>query len=190
VRRVIEPLLTDVMASGIRDGDAEYVHDLGLIAFEPALQLANPIYGDAIVRFLGVVVENGVELPSGHFLGADGRLDLPEMLRAFAVFWQEHGAELAPATIYQEAAPQLALVAYLHRIANGTALSIASTAWSAAASRCSSDGLIRTSRASGSGSARSSRSACGARGRPTRSTKDCASSTSLWPGSASTTACS
>ncbi|HWN70560.1 MAG TPA: AAA family ATPase [Haliangium sp.] len=120
VRRVIEPLLTGVLTAGLRHGDAEYVHDLGLVARGPTLHIANPIYGDAIVRYLGAVVENGVALPPGHFVGADGRLELPAVLRAFAALWQEHGAEIAPAVIYADAAPQIALVTYLHRILNGT----------------------------------------------------------------------
>ena len=49
----------------------------------------------------------------------DGRLAFKKLLRAFAAFWQEHGAALLGATPYHEVAAQLVFMAFLQRIVNG-----------------------------------------------------------------------
>ena len=51
VRRVIEPLLSG--GDGSYSGrDFEYVRDLGLVAPDPPLRIANPIYGEVVPRDL------------------------------------------------------------------------------------------------------------------------------------------
>ena len=45
VRRVVEPILSGRTESGFSDGDLEYVRDLGLVARDRPLRIANPIYG-------------------------------------------------------------------------------------------------------------------------------------------------
>ncbi|WP_428275839.1 hypothetical protein [Candidatus Palauibacter sp.] len=51
VRRVIEPLLSGGDAA-YSDRDFEYVRDLGLVAPDPPLRIANPIYGEVLPREL------------------------------------------------------------------------------------------------------------------------------------------
>ncbi|MEV4564657.1 hypothetical protein AB0K12_12880 [Nonomuraea sp. NPDC049419] len=49
----------------------------------------------------------------------DGRFDLPRLLREFVVFWREHGEVLIQQEGYHEAACQIILMAFLHRLVNG-----------------------------------------------------------------------
>jgi len=49
----------------------------------------------------------------------DGRLDLRKLLTDFAAFWQEQGDALIGEMTYHEVAPQLVLMGYLQKIANG-----------------------------------------------------------------------
>ncbi len=51
VRRVIEPLLSGGDAA-YSDRDFEYARDLGLVAPDPPLRIANPIYGEVLPREL------------------------------------------------------------------------------------------------------------------------------------------
>ena len=121
VRRIIEPLLAgETLSSVTYNDDAAYVNDLGLIALEPEVRIANPIYREVIVRVLATPVEGDIRVTPRHFLGADGRLDLLEILRSFTVFWREHGRALTGALVYHEVAPQLVLMAYLQSVVNGT----------------------------------------------------------------------
>jgi hypothetical protein len=122
VRRIIEPLMAGVSPPGgaTYNDDVAYVRDLGLIAPDAPLRVANPIYREVIARVLATVVEDSVVLPPRHFLAADGRLDLPAILRGFAAFWREHGEVLTGALTYHEVAPQLVLMAYLQSVVNGT----------------------------------------------------------------------
>lgn len=51
VRRVIEPVLSgDVAIADMRPDDLDYVRDLGLIAGDAPIRIANPIYRELIRR--------------------------------------------------------------------------------------------------------------------------------------------
>ncbi|MGQ4599521.1 AAA family ATPase [Nocardia sp. R6R-6] len=121
VRQVIEPLL----AGRDVDGDIEftdalsYVRDLGLIARDKPVRVANPIYNEVIVRGLGSGIEENITAEPHRFRFDDGRLDFPRLLEEFASFWKLHGEILASKQSYREVAPQLVLMAFLHRIVNG-----------------------------------------------------------------------
>ena len=60
VRRVIEPLLTGSSEHGFSTRDYEYVRDLGLIAADDPLRIANPIYAELIPRELTFVVQKAI----------------------------------------------------------------------------------------------------------------------------------
>jgi hypothetical protein len=121
VRRIMEPLLAGGTLSSVTyDDDAMYVHDLGLIALEPEVHIANPIYREVIARVLAARIAGDIRVTPQHFLGPDGRLDLMAILRSFAAFWRKHGAVLTGALVYHEVAPQLVLMAYLQSVVNGT----------------------------------------------------------------------
>ena len=119
VRRVLEPLLAGALAGGDRyDDDVSYVRDLGLVAPENPLRVANPIYQEVIPRVLGASAEGQVLAEPRSFVLPDGRLDLRRLLEEFAAFWVRHGEVLAAGMPYHEVAPQLVLMAFLHRIVN------------------------------------------------------------------------
>ena len=52
VRRVVEPILSGRTESGFSDGDLEYARDLGLVARDRPLRIANPIYAEVFRRRL------------------------------------------------------------------------------------------------------------------------------------------
>jgi hypothetical protein len=95
------------------------VRDLGLIAQENPIRIANPIYREVIVRVLGAGYEGVVTDSPRQFLLTDGRLDLRMLLEQFAAFWIEGGETLADGASYRESGAQLVFMAYLQRIVNG-----------------------------------------------------------------------
>ncbi|GAQ57628.1 ATP-binding protein [Streptomyces acidiscabies] len=121
VRRVIEPLIAGELPDiGVTyDDDRSYVRDLGLIAVDTPVRVANPIYREVIVRVLGSGAEDSVTDTPSSFRLPDGRIDMDKLLRSFAAFWRENGEILASGSTYPEAAAQLVMMAYLHRIVNG-----------------------------------------------------------------------
>ncbi|MCP2290030.1 hypothetical protein APR08_002952 [Nocardia amikacinitolerans] len=68
---------------------------------------------------LGAAIEYNVLLEPSSFRLPDGRLDFPRLLNEFATFWKLNGEVLAAQQGYHEAAAQLVLMAFLHRIVNG-----------------------------------------------------------------------
>ncbi|MEO3891573.1 AAA family ATPase [Nonomuraea sp. B5E05] len=121
VKQVIEPIVagtspgTDVAF----DHAASYVHDLGLIRGTRDLELANPIYREVLLRVLGDRTERFVRADPHSFVLPDGRFDLPRLLEEFVVFWREHGEVLIQQEGYHEAACQIILMAFVHRLVNG-----------------------------------------------------------------------
>ncbi|MDR8408931.1 ATP-binding protein [Nonomuraea sp. 3-1Str] len=121
VKRVIEPILAgdfpdvDLTFSD----DLSYVRDLGLVKQKPPLEVANPIYREVILRVLGDPSEQYVMADPHSFVLPDGRFDLPRLLQEFVVFWREHGEVLIRQEGYHEAACQIILMAFLHRLVNG-----------------------------------------------------------------------
>ncbi len=92
VRRVIEPVLGGVEdTASIAIDDLQYVRDLGLIAQDAPVRIANPIYREAIPRDLAYTTEEmnfGGQDPAWH-VGADGRLRTGKLLAAFQRFYRE-----------------------------------------------------------------------------------------------------
>ena len=120
VRRVIAPVIEGTHVEGdAYDDDVRYVRDLGLVAPEDPVQIANPIYREVILRVLASPAEGNITAEPKRFVRADGRLDLERLLRDFAAFWVQHGEVLTRAQAWHEVAPQLVLMAWLHRIVNG-----------------------------------------------------------------------
>ena len=63
--------------------------------------------------------QSGMSFDRKTFVLPDGRLDLRKLLTDFAAFWREQGDALTSEMTYHEVAPQLVLMAYLQKIANG-----------------------------------------------------------------------
>ncbi len=121
VQRIIEPIIAgaDLAGDVTFDDDITYARDLGLIAPGKHLRIANPIYQEVIVRVLGGRTEAMIAAEPSSFRFPDGRIDFARLLREFVEFWIRHGDVLAARDNYHEAAAQLVLMAYLHRIVNG-----------------------------------------------------------------------
>ncbi len=119
VKRVIQALLAgEEDADALPPDDIQYVRDLGLIAMNRPIRIANPIYREVIPRDLTwstqemMVQENWYILP-------DGSLDLPKLLAAFQQFFRENSEAWIGRFDYREAGPQLLLQAFLQRVING-----------------------------------------------------------------------
>ncbi|WP_419165163.1 ATP-binding protein [Candidatus Palauibacter sp.] len=117
VRRVIEPLLSGGDAT-YSDHDREYVRDLGLVAPDAPLRIANPIYAEVVPRELTWVLQDAMPRQTPSYVDADGGLDLDKLLAAFQEFFRENSEHWIKRAQYTEAGPQLVLQAFLHRIVN------------------------------------------------------------------------
>lgn len=118
VRRVIEPLLSGGDERNFSARDLEYVRDLGLIAREDPLRIANPIYAEIVPRELNYFAQAGLVQDSAWYVKADGSLDLIKLLSAFQTFFREHSEHWVERFEYKEAGPQLLLQAFLQRVVN------------------------------------------------------------------------
>jgi hypothetical protein len=121
IRRVIEPIVTGAPADfdPVFEDDVAYAIDLGLIARDRTLRIANPIYQEVIVRVLTTGFERRVTAEPRRFVRPDGRLDWKLLLNEFIDFWKENGEILTEGQTYHEAAPHLVLMAFLQRVVNG-----------------------------------------------------------------------
>lgn len=121
VMRVIEPIVAGMSPDTDMSFDhaVSYVHDLGLIRDTRALDIANPIYREVLLRVLGDRTERFVRADPRSFVLPDGRFDLTRVLEEFVVFWREHGEVLIQQEGYHEAACQIILMAFVHRLVNG-----------------------------------------------------------------------
>ena len=122
VHHVIEPLLSGGGASRYSAADIEYVRDLGLIARDDPLRMANPIYAEVVPRELTSHVQASITDQPVWYLDAGGGLNVAKLLRAFQEFFREHSEHWVRRFQYQEAGPQLLLQAFLQRIVNSGGL--------------------------------------------------------------------
>ena len=127
VRRVVGPLLRGddedderVAATNLEHArDIEYVRDLGLIAAQPPLRIANPIYAEVVPRELSWAVQERLVQDAAWYVEPDGGLDVEKLLGAFQSFFREHSEHWLGRFDYREAGPQLLLQAFLQRVVNG-----------------------------------------------------------------------
>ena len=119
VRRVIEPLLSGGDEREFSARDLEYVRDLGLIARDDPLRIANPVYGEVVPRELTYATQAGLVEELAWYVDADGGLNVAKLLAAFQTFFREHSEHRVERFAYREAGPQLLLQAYLQRVVNG-----------------------------------------------------------------------
>ena len=125
VRRVVEPLLRGddedaVTVDNIEHArDIEYVRDLGLIAADAPVRIANPIYAEVVPRELAWATQERLVQETAWYVGPDGGLDVEKLLVAFQAFYREHSEHWLGRFDYREAGPQLLLQAFLQRVVNG-----------------------------------------------------------------------
>ncbi len=121
VRAVIEPMIQGESLTAMPPDDLRFVLDLGLLTetADGAIEVANPIYREIIARQLTVTVRASLPKLTPTWLDTAGRLDVAKLRDAFVAFWRQHGEALLASSPYNEAAPHLVLMAYLHRVVNG-----------------------------------------------------------------------
>ena len=119
VRRVIEPLLSGGDEREFSTRDIEYVRDLGLVALDSPLRIANPVYAEVVPRELTYAAQEGLVEDTAWYVNDDGSLDAVKLLAAFQGFFREHSEHWVERFDYREAGPQLLLQAFLQRIING-----------------------------------------------------------------------
>ena len=90
VWRVIEPLLAGSRESRYTDRDVEYVRDLGLIARDPPIRMANPVYAEVVPRELTWLAQDDLPYDPAWYVDASGALLLGKLLEAFQEFYREN----------------------------------------------------------------------------------------------------
>ena len=118
VQRVVEPLLSGAEERRFIDRDLEYVRDLGLVAQDRPVRIANPIYAEVVPRELTWVLQEEFEQETAWYVNVDGSLDVVKLMTEFQTFFREHSEHWVRRFQYQEAGPQLLLQAFLQRILN------------------------------------------------------------------------
>ena len=119
VRRVIEPMLSGTHRHAFTDRDIGYARDLGLLARDAPLRVANPIYAEVLPRELAWVAQETLELSPPRYVRTDGGLDAELLMAEFQSFFRRHSEHWRNRFAYEEAWPQLLLQAYLQRVVNG-----------------------------------------------------------------------
>ena len=118
VRRVIEPLLVGGDGFESTADDIEYVQDLGLIARDSPLRIANPIYAEVVPRQLTWPTQLKMQDDPAWYVDADGALQLDKLLARFQEFFRQNAESWVERFDYKEAGPHLLLQAFLQRVVN------------------------------------------------------------------------
>ena len=121
VRRVIQPMMigNSDPTLGRSDRDVEFCLDLGLIAWEGSLVVANAIYREVIARSLSQNYQDNIPAPEFCWQRPDGSLDMDALMNEFQKFWAWNSEIWEEKADYTEAFPHLLLMAFLQRIVNG-----------------------------------------------------------------------
>jgi len=121
IRAIIEPMLAGDLLGDVPEDDRRFAVDLGLVKRVDGggLDVANPIYREVIVRSLASGLQDTLPRLQPTWLDAQGRLDPEALCDSFLEFWRQHGDAMLGASPYHEVAPQLVLMAFLHRVVNG-----------------------------------------------------------------------
>ena len=83
VRRVVEPLLAGTDKPESSGRDLEYVRDLGLVAQDPPVRIANPIYAEVVPRELAWIAQEELPHDPAWYVNAKGGLEMHKLLDAF-----------------------------------------------------------------------------------------------------------
>ena len=119
VQRVIEPLLSGAEPRDLVADELQYVRDLGLVAPDDPLRMANPIYREVVPRELTYGTQATMTQTTASYVAADGGLDLILLLEDFQDFFRQHSEHWEERYGYKEAGPQLLLQAFLQKVVNG-----------------------------------------------------------------------
>ena len=118
VRRVVEPPLAGTEGLAHSTHDLEYVRDLGLVARDPPVRIANPLSTEVVPRELTYVLQERLEQETAWYVDDAGNLDLVGLLVGFQQCFREHAEHWVNRFGYEEAGPQLVLQGFLRRVVN------------------------------------------------------------------------
>jgi hypothetical protein len=121
VQRILDPMIAGAgTPADVGEEDLAQVIDLGLVCIRGgSVEIANPIYCEAIPRSLTYVRQVQIPLEAAAFVRPDGSLDLPGVMSAWQIFWREDGHLAAAGLPYRESGPHLMLMAFLQRVVEG-----------------------------------------------------------------------
>ena len=119
VRRVIEPILAGRAAFLASRKDHSYVRDLGFVKAKGPLEIANPIYRDAIPRILFAGSEHWMSGGAASSRRPDGGLEVAGLLAAFRQMFREDSEAWSGKFLFREAAPHVLLQAFWQRAVKG-----------------------------------------------------------------------
>ena len=111
-------MLSGTERHAFTDRDIGYARDLGLLARDAPLRVANPIYAEVLPRELAWVAQETLELSPPRYVRADGSLDAELLMAEFQGFFRRHSEHWRNCFAYEEAWPQLLLQAYPQRVVN------------------------------------------------------------------------
>ncbi len=117
VKRVIAPLVSEGAAESFTADDLQYAADLGLIARDKPVRIANAIYREVVPRELITGADWFIAHETAWYV-EDGQLMMGRLMEAFQGFFREHSEHWVGRFDYQEAGPQLLLQAFLQRVVN------------------------------------------------------------------------
>ena len=117
VKRVVAPLVSDGEAASFASDDLQYCVDLGLIARDKPVRVANAIYREVIPRELITGADWFIAHETAWYV-EDGQLMMDRLMEAFQGFFREHSERWVERFDYREAGPQLLLQAFLQRVVN------------------------------------------------------------------------
>lgn len=90
VRRIVEPLLSGAGTGSGAARDLEYARDLGLVAREAPVRIANPIYAEVVPRELTWITQEEITQDAAWYVTEAGALDVDALLAGFQQFFREH----------------------------------------------------------------------------------------------------
>ena len=122
VRRILDPMLAaQALPPEAVDDDLSYVTGLGLVRdVGGSVEVANPIYREVIPRALGFTQQTGIRVDDRRFVRPDGSLDVRLLMTEWQTYWRRDGHLAAQGLSYRESGPHLMMMAFLHRVVNGS----------------------------------------------------------------------
>ena len=118
-KEVVEALVTDSTIS-ITPAHIQTVKEILIKDPLGGITIANPIYREVLPRVLTVTPMASLPQIAPTWLKPDGALDPDTLLNAFLAFWKQHGEPLLGSASYHEIAPHWVMMAFLHRVVNGS----------------------------------------------------------------------
>ena len=141
VRRVIAPLLSgDETPPDIRSDDLQYVRDLGLVARDAPIRVANPIYREVIPRDLTWTTQESLTHAPAWYIDAAGNLGSPSCCRRSRSSFASTPSTGSSGSSTAKRVHSCCCRRSCSASSTAEGGSSASTAWAACAPTCSSSG--------------------------------------------------